>query len=65
MLDRGVEIGTIDDWVPDPGSVVSWQPSPAALAKAQRGADKRRARQLHAGAAPSWLSRTRSARRLR
>ena len=29
-------MGSIHDWVPDPGSVVSWHASPAALAKAQQ-----------------------------
>ena len=28
--------GSIDDWVPDPGSVVCWHPSPASLAKASQ-----------------------------
>jgi hypothetical protein len=31
-----VAIQTIHDWVPDPGSVVSWHPSSAALAKARK-----------------------------
>lgn len=31
-----VAIGTIDDWVPGPGSVVSWQASSKARAKAQQ-----------------------------
>jgi mycolipenoyl-CoA---2-(long-chain-fatty acyl)-trehalose mycolipenoyltransferase / long-chain-acyl-CoA---trehalose acyltransferase len=30
-----VAIGTIHEWAPDPGSVVSWHASPAARAKAQ------------------------------
>jgi len=29
------KVGTIDDWSPDPGSVVSWHASPASLAKAR------------------------------
>lgn len=29
-----VEIATIDEWTPTPGSVISWQPTPAAMAKA-------------------------------
>jgi mycolipenoyl-CoA---2-(long-chain-fatty acyl)-trehalose mycolipenoyltransferase / long-chain-acyl-CoA---trehalose acyltransferase len=28
--------GAIDDWAPDPGSVVSWHPSPTSLAKARQ-----------------------------
>jgi mycolipenoyl-CoA---2-(long-chain-fatty acyl)-trehalose mycolipenoyltransferase / long-chain-acyl-CoA---trehalose acyltransferase len=31
-----VTVTTIDDWVPGPGSVVSWNPTPAALAKARQ-----------------------------
>jgi condensation domain-containing protein len=31
-----VKVGTIYDWVPGSGSVVSWQPSPASLAKARQ-----------------------------
>jgi hypothetical protein len=31
-----VKVGTIDDWVLGPGSVVSWRPSPAALEKARQ-----------------------------
>ena len=31
-----VALGTIHDWVPESGSVVSWQPSPTALAKARQ-----------------------------
>lgn len=29
-------VGTIHDWAPEPGSVVSWQPSPATLAKVRQ-----------------------------
>jgi Condensation domain len=29
------KVGTIDDWAPDPGSVMSWHASPASLAKAR------------------------------
>lgn len=28
--------GSIEDWVPDPGTVVCWHPSPASLAKARQ-----------------------------
>lgn len=31
----GLFVGTVHDWVPDPGRIVSWQPSPASLAKAR------------------------------
>ena len=31
-----VVIGSIHDWVPDPGPTVSWHPSPAAIAKARQ-----------------------------
>ena len=31
-----VAFGSIHDSAPDPGSVVSWQPSPASLAKARQ-----------------------------
>jgi len=35
VLDVGkVVVGSVHDWAPDSGSVVSWNPSPAALAKA-------------------------------
>ena len=37
MLGLGkVVIGSIHDWVPDPGRTVSWHPSPAAIAKARQ-----------------------------
>jgi mycolipenoyl-CoA---2-(long-chain-fatty acyl)-trehalose mycolipenoyltransferase / long-chain-acyl-CoA---trehalose acyltransferase len=32
----GLVIGTVHDWTPDLGSVVSWQASPASLAKARQ-----------------------------
>ena len=36
MLGLGkVVIGSIHDWVPDPGRTVSWHPSPAAIAQAR------------------------------
>ena len=31
-----VEAATIQDWVPEPGKLVSWQPSPATLTKASQ-----------------------------
>ncbi|WP_102143816.1 condensation domain-containing protein [Mycobacterium hubeiense] len=31
-----VELATIDEWEPPPGSVVSWHPTPASFAKAQQ-----------------------------
>ncbi|MGY4708725.1 condensation domain-containing protein [Mycolicibacterium sp. CBM1] len=34
MLVGPIEIGPIDDWEPGPGSLVSWQPTPASRAKA-------------------------------
>jgi hypothetical protein len=36
MLEVGkVTVKSVHEWIPDPGSVVSWGPSPAALAKAK------------------------------
>ena len=29
-------VGTVYDWVPDPGRIVSWQASPASLEKARK-----------------------------
>lgn len=34
--DRGLFVGTVHDWVPGPGRIVSWQPSPASLEKARQ-----------------------------
>ena len=31
-----VKVGMIDDWIPGPGSVVSWRPSAAAQVKARQ-----------------------------
>ena len=31
-----VRVGTIDDWVPGSGSVVSWHPTPTSLEKARQ-----------------------------
>lgn len=37
MLEVGkVKVKSVHDWIPDPGSVVSWDPSPATLAKAKQ-----------------------------
>lgn len=33
---RGLFVGTVYDWAPEAGRIVSWQPSPAALAKARQ-----------------------------
>ena len=35
MFIGAAKVGTIDDWSPDPGSIVSWHASPTSLAKAQ------------------------------
>ncbi|MCV7284178.1 acyltransferase [Mycolicibacterium wolinskyi] len=35
MLLGPVEIASIDEWTPEPGSLISWQPTEAALAKAR------------------------------
>lgn len=35
MFIGSAKVGTIDDWAPDPGSVMSWHASPASLAKAR------------------------------
>jgi hypothetical protein len=32
----GLILGTVYDWLPDPGSVVCWQPSPASLEKVRQ-----------------------------
>lgn len=32
----GLFVGTVYDWVPEAGAIVSWQPSPASLAKARQ-----------------------------
>jgi len=36
VVGGSVKVGTIYDWVPGSGSVVSWHPSPASLAKARQ-----------------------------
>lgn len=36
VVARSVEIGTIHEWAPSPGTVVSWQASAASLAKSRR-----------------------------
>jgi 2-O-sulfo trehalose long-chain-acyltransferase len=33
---HGLFVGTVNDWVPEPGRVVSWQASPASLEKARQ-----------------------------
>ena len=33
---RGLFVGTVHDWVPEPGRIVSWQASPASLEKARQ-----------------------------
>jgi hypothetical protein len=33
---RGLFVGTVYDWVPEPGRIVSWQASPASLEKARQ-----------------------------
>jgi 2-O-sulfo trehalose long-chain-acyltransferase len=33
---QGLFVGTVDDWVPEPGRIVSWQASPASLEKARQ-----------------------------
>ncbi|HYB81501.1 MAG TPA: acyltransferase, partial [Mycobacterium sp.] len=32
----GLFVGTVYDWVPEPGRIVSWQASPASLEKARQ-----------------------------
>ena len=33
---RGLFVGTVNDWAPEAGRIVTWQASPASLAKARQ-----------------------------
>ena len=55
MLIGPVELATLPEWEPSPGSLVSWHPKPRFAGQGRRGAGESRSGQLHPRTAPSQL----------